>query len=147
MIDNLNNALEFNKKAFDGPMADVQAGLSRWTNPDSEELKATAGLKTALGSNILANLKSTFGGRISNSELAYMSTLQGLQPNATRAERETSINYILNLANKKRAQVAQEFATAQRATATRTGQPASSTPSLQDLLAEKARRAASAGVQ
>jgi len=152
VIDNLNNALEFNKKAFDGPITNIETGLARWTNPDSEELKATTGLKTALGSNILGNLKATFGGRISNSELAYMQSLQGLQANATRAERETAINYILNIATKRRAQVAQDLAAAQGATATRTGKGPSEPSSVNDmsldqLLALKAQRAAARAAQ
>ena len=98
----LKRALELNSQSFDGPLGEIQRGVSRFVSPNDPKLKASAQLETILGQNVVDSLRSSFGGNPTEGERTYLESLSGRLKGATASEREAIINEGLNLLSIKR---------------------------------------------
>lgn len=98
----LKRALELNSQAFDGPLGEIQRGVSRFVSPNDPKLEASAQLETILGQNVVDSLRSSFGGNPTEGERNYLESLSGRLKGATASERAAIINEGLNLLALKR---------------------------------------------
>lgn len=98
-ITNLQDALKYSAKAYDGVGAKQRAYISGMVG-ESEETTATTMLDNIVTGNALEMLKATFGGAPTEGERAILLQLQG-SANLPRAQREAIYTRAIQIAQKR----------------------------------------------
>lgn len=98
-ITNLQDALKYSAKAYDGVGAKQRAYVSGMLG-ESEETTATTMLDNIVTGNALEMLKATFGGAPTEGERAILLQLQG-SANLPRAQREAIYTRAIQMAQKR----------------------------------------------
>lgn len=104
VILNVNKALQVNKQAYEGFGASLRRDVGR-NLPivgDSEGIKASTQLENLVLTNVLSNLKLTFGGAPSDAEGKMLEKLEG-SLNMSAAEREIVLKQAMAMAARKAA--------------------------------------------
>jgi hypothetical protein len=99
----LTQALALNEKAYSGWFANARAGVMNNTVP-TDRSQATIDMENIIDKSILPQLKTTFPGRITNTDLNYIEGLQPGpgQPNLTPAGRKTILERSLQIVRANR---------------------------------------------
>lgn len=106
LSESINKALELNKLARSGGLANLRQGTARFMG-GGEQTTAGAELQGIMQNELVGQLKKIFGGQISEGERAYLDKLYAADLSMSQGEREALIRNVyqsaLNRINKDKA--------------------------------------------
>jgi len=101
-ISALNDALSYNKDAYEGMAADALLLANRNLGRDEKGVTATTSFRSIMTTQVLESLRATFGGNPTEGERKVLEQIQS-SINMSKAEREALLTRAIALAEQRRA--------------------------------------------